>query len=154
MLGTLLITGGFSAFVGYTIVLNVRGGKAERALSHARGAQSATTFAEMFPTDAERVVARMLYPRLEKLTYTKAFPLSKEDRLFSTPHTGSILSDEATAYYLNFDDEDVWDDAIAVLRDLSCDAPKSVIADEMQGVETIGQLVTGLAKLTSRPATR
>jgi len=154
MLGTLLIAGGFSAFVFYTVVLNARGRKAERELARARGTQNATTFADMFPTEPERVVARTLYPRLEKLTFTKALPLSKEDRLFSTPHTASILSDEATSHYLNFDDEDVWDDVVAVLKELSCDAPKTLIANEIQGVETIGQLVTGLAKLTSRPATR
>jgi hypothetical protein len=154
MLGTILIVGGFSAFVGYTVLFNVRGRKAERALAKARGTQNATSFAEMFPTDAERVVAGTLYPRLEKLTFTRALPLSKEDQLFSALYTGSILFDEVTAHYLNFDDEDLWDDIVAVLTELCSDAPQTVIANELQGVETIGQLVTALAKLTSQTAIR
>ena len=148
MLGTLLITCGFSAFVGYTVLFNIRGRKAERAVAKARGTQNATSFAEMFPTDAERLVARMLYPRLEKLTFTRELPLSKEDRLFSTPYSRSILCAEVTVHDLNFDDEDLWDELIAVLTELRCEAPKTVIADELQGVETIGQLVTALAKVT------
>src|SRR3954467_1273353 len=68
MLGTLLNAGGFSAFVGYAVLFNLRGRKAERALAQARGIQDATSFAEMFPTEAERVVARTLYPQLERLT--------------------------------------------------------------------------------------
>jgi len=152
MLGTLLIAGGVSAFVGYTVLLNVRGRKAERALAKARGTQDATSFAEMFPTDTERVIARMLYPRLEKLTFTRELPLSKEDRLFSTPYSSSILSDDVAAHRLNFDDEDLWDELIAILAELRCDTPEIVIADELQGVETIGQLVTALAKVTSQPA--
>ena len=92
MLGTLLIAGGFSAFVGYTVLFNMRGREAERALAQVRGTQNATSFAEMYPTDAERVVARTLYPRLEKLTFTRELPLSKEDRLCSVPYSGSILS--------------------------------------------------------------
>ena len=106
----------------------------------------------MFPTDGERVVARMLYPRLEKLTFTRELPLSKEGRLFSTPYNSSILCAEVTVFDLNFDDEDLWDELIAVLTELRCEAPKTVIADELQVVETIGQLVTALAKVTSEPA--
>lgn len=154
MLGTLLIAGGFSAFVAYTVLFNARGRKAERALAKARGPQNATSFAEMFPTDAERIVARTLYPRLEKLTFTRELPLSKEDLLFSTPYSVSILSDEVTAYNLSFDDEDLSDDVVAVLTELRCGAPKAVIADELQGVETLGQLVSALAKLAPQPANR
>src|SRR5438105_13793959 len=108
----------------------------------------------MFPTNEERIVAGTLYPRLERLTFTRELPLSKEDRLFSIPYSGSILSDEVTAHCLRFDDEDIWDDVIAVLTELRCTLPKTVIADELQDVETIGQLVTALAKLTSQPAIR
>ena len=154
MLGTLLILGGISAFVGYTVLLNVRGHQAERALAEARGIQNATSFAEMFPTDAERVIARMLHPRLEKLTLTRELPLLKEDRLFSTPDSGSILSDDVTAHHLSFDDEDLWHEVIAILAELRCEAPEIVIADGLQGVETVGQLVTALAKVTSQPAVR
>jgi hypothetical protein len=153
MLGTLLIAGGFSAFVGYTVLFNMRGHKAERALAQVRGTQNATSFAEMFPTDAERVVARTLYPRLEKLTFTRELPLSKEDRLCSVPYSGSILSDEVTAHCLDIDAEDLWDGVVAVLTELRCEVPKTVIADGLRGVETVGQLVIALAKLTS-PATR
>src|SRR3954463_7795564 len=64
MLGALLIAGGVSAFVGCTVLFNTRGRKAERAVAQARGTQSAPSFAEMFPTDAEQDVARALYPRL------------------------------------------------------------------------------------------
>lgn len=152
MLGTLLLAGGISAFVGFTVLINVRGHNAERALAKTRGAQNATSFAEMFPTEAERVIARMLYPRLEKLTFTRELPLSKEDRLFSTPNSTLILSDEVVAHHLDFDDEDLWDELIAVLTELQCEAPKTVIADQLQAVETIGQLVTALAKVKSEPA--
>jgi len=154
MLGALLIAGGFSAFVAYTVLDNVRGRKGERALAKARGAQNATSFAELFPTDAERIVARALYPQLENLTFTRELPLSKEDRLFPTPQNGSVLSDEVTAPCLSFDDEDLWDGVVAVLSELRCDTPKIVIADELQGVETVGQLVSALAKLASQPAIR
>lgn len=154
MLGTLLIAGGFSAFVAYTVLFNVRGHKAERSLAQVRGVQNAIAFAEFFPTDAERVVARTLYPRLQRLTFTRELPFSKEDRLFSHPYSGSILSNEVTAHCLSFDDEDLWDDIVAVLTELGCDAPKTVIADQLQGVETVGQLVTALAMLTSQPAIR
>jgi hypothetical protein len=84
----------------------------------------------------------------------ESLPLSKEDRVFSHPYSGSILSDEVTAHCLSFDDEDLWDDIVAVLSELGCDAPKPVIADQLQGVETVGQLVTALAMLTSQPAIR
>src|SRR6478672_8734951 len=151
MLETLLITGGFSAFVAYTVLLNVRGRKVERALAKVRGVQNAYSFAETFPTDAERVVARTLHPRLERLTFTRELPLLKEDRLFSPPYSGSILSDEVTGHCLGFDDEDLWDDVVAVVKKLGCDAPKTLIADQLQGVETVSQLVTALAKVTSQP---
>jgi len=153
MLGTLLIAGGFSAFVGYAVLFNLRGRKAERALAQARGIQDATSFAEMFPTEAERVVARTLYPQLERLTFSRVLPLSKEDRLCSIPYSGSILSDKMIAHCLNFDDEDLWDGVVAVLTELRCEAPKTVIRDGLQGVETVGQFVLALAKLTS-PAIR
>lgn len=113
MLGTLLIAGGISAFVGYTVLFNVRGRKAERTLAKARGTQNATSFAQIFPTDAERVIARILYPRLENLTFTGELPLLREDRPFSTPHAGSILPGEVAAHDSDFDDEDLWDEVIA-----------------------------------------
>jgi len=151
MLGTLLIAGGISAFVGYTVLFNVRGRKAERALAKARGTQNATSFAEIFPTDAERVTARILYPRLEELTFTGELPLLKEDRLFSTPSASSTLPGEVATHDLDFDDEDLWEEVIAALKELRCEAPESVIASGLQGVETVGQLVTALAKVTSQP---
>jgi hypothetical protein len=154
MLGALLIAGGFSAFVGYTVLFNTRGRKAERAVAQARGTQSAPSFAEMFPTDAEQDVARALYPRLEKLTFTGQLPLLREDRLFFNRNTGSILSEEVSAQHLNFDDEELWEEIVAVLPELHCDTPKTVIADELQGVETVGQLVTALAKHIFQPGAR
>ena len=155
MVGILLALGGFCALVAvYTVLLNARGRKAERAIARVRGAQNAASFAEMFSTEAERAVAWALYPRLEKLTFTQELPLSKADRLFSRSFSGSILSDEAAAHWLNFDDEDLWDDVLAVLTDLGCDVPKTVVADELEGVESVGQLVTALSKLASRRAIR
>jgi hypothetical protein len=153
MLGTVLVVGAVSA-VGYSILLNMREHKADRAMANARGAENATSFAETFPTEAERTVALALYPRLQKLTLTGELPFLKEDLLFSPAYSLSIVSDEAAAHHLNFDHEDLWDNVVAVLAELDCDAPKTVIGDELQDVKPIGQLESALAKLTSKPAIR
>jgi hypothetical protein len=151
---TILIVCGFFAFVFFTILLNLRERKIERTLAQIRGAQDVTSFTEMFSTDAERAVARALYPRLKRQTATRAVPLIKEDRLFSLPYDGSILSDSATAHSLRFLEEDLLDEVIAVLAELECNAPKTVVADELEGVETVSQLVSSLAKVISQPVNR
>ena len=148
---TLLIVCGFSAFVVFVALFNIQEHKTEKALSQLRGGQDATSFAALFVTDAERVVAKALYPRLQQQTATRKLPLAREDKLFSAPYSGSILSESATAHCLRFLEEDLFDEALAVLAELGCDVPKTVAADELQGVETVGQLVTALARVTSRP---
>jgi hypothetical protein len=82
----------------------------------------------------------------------KGFHLSKEDRLFAAPYVDAIVSNEVTSHCLNLDDEDLWDDVIGVLA--GCDCPELVIADQLQGVDTVGHLVTALAKVASHPITR
>jgi hypothetical protein len=148
---TILVVCGFLAFVFFTILFNIRERKVERTLAQIRGAQDVTSFTEIFSTDAERVVARALYPRLRQQTATRAVPLIKEDRLFSLPYNRSILSDSATAHSLRFLEEDLFDQVIAVLAELECNVPKTVVADELEGVETVGQLVSALAKVISQP---
>jgi len=151
---TLLIVCGFLAFVVFIALFNIQEHKTERALAQLRGAQDATSFAALFVTDAERVVAKALYPRLEQQTATRTLPLAREDKLFSPPYSGSILSESATAHCLRFLEEDLFDEVLAVVTELGCDAPKTVVADELQGVETVGQLVTALARVTSQPVNR
>jgi hypothetical protein len=103
----------------------------------------------MFAMDAERAIARNLYPRLQRLTFTGNLPLLKEDRLFPAVRSGSILSDEASVHTLGFDDEDLADEVIACLKELGCAVPQSALTDGLSGVKTIGQLVSALAKLSS-----
>jgi hypothetical protein len=148
---TILIACGFLAFVIFTILFSIRERKIERGLAQIRGAQDVTSFAEIFSTGAERAVARALYPRLKKQTATRALPLIKEDRLFSLSYHASILSDSAIAHSLRFLEEDLFDEVIAVLAELGCSVPKTVVADELEGVETVGQLVSALAKVISQP---
>ena len=150
---TFLIVCGL-AFVLFVILFNVQQRKTERALAQVRGAQNTASFAAMFRTDAERVVAGALYPRLKQQTATRELPLLREDRLFSDPYSGSILSDSATAHCLRFLEEDLFDMVLEVLTELRCDAPKTVVADQLQGVETVGQLVTALAEVTSQATNR
>ena len=151
---TILIVCGFLAFVFFTILFNIRERKMERGLAQIRGAQDVTSFTEIFSTDAERVVARALYPRLKHQTATRAVPLIREDRLFSLSDNGSILPDSATVYSLRFLEEDLFDEVIAVLAELECNVPKTVVADELEGVETVGQLVSALAKVIPQPVNR
>ena len=103
----------------------------------------------MFETDAERSVARKLYPRLESLTFTRKLPIFREDRLFSAPYSGSLLSEEVSAQTLDFDDEDLADEVIGCLKELGCEAPQMAVTNELSAVKTVGQLVSALAKLRS-----
>ena len=52
---------------------------------------------------------------------------------------------------MRFLEEDLFDEVIAVLAELECNVPKTVVADELEGVETVGQLVSALAKVISQP---
>jgi hypothetical protein len=150
----LVILCGVLAFVVFLVFSNIRDRKTEKALAQLRGAQVVASFAEMFSTDAERAVARTLYPRFEQQTATRNLPLAREDKLFSPPYSGSILSEQATAHCLRFLEEDLFDAVLAVLRELGCDAPQTVVADELDGVETVGQLITALARVTAQPVNR
>lgn len=149
----LVILCGVVAFL-FLVLWNIRDRRTEKALAQLRGAQDVTSFAAMFSTDAEPPVARNLYPRLEQQTATRNLPLAREDKLFSPPYGGSILSEEATAHCLCFLEEDLFDAVLAVLRKLGCDAPQTVVADELDGVETVGQLITALARMTAQPVNR
>jgi hypothetical protein len=150
----LVILCGVLAFVVFLVFSSMRDRKTEKALAQLRGAQDVTSFAAMFSTDAERAVARALYPRLEQQTATRNLPLVREDKLFSPPDSGSILSEQATAHCLRFLEEDLFDAVLAVLRELGCEAPQTVVADELDGVETVGQLITALARVTAQPVNR
>jgi hypothetical protein len=151
---TIIVMCGFLALVVVIVLFNIRERKTERALAHVRGAQDLSAFAAMFSTDAEHSMAKALYPRLEQQTSTRELPLVKEDRLFPPPFDGSILSELATGHCLRFLEEDLFDVVMAALAELGCNTPETVVADELQGVETVGQLVTGLARLTSQPTPR
>lgn len=146
----LVILCGVLAFVVFIAFSNIRDRRTEKALAQVRGAQDVTSFAAMFSTDAERTVARTLYLRLEQQTATRNLPLVREDKLFSPPYSGSILSEQATAHCLRFLEEDLFDTVLAALRELDCDAPQTVVADELDGVETVGQLITALARVTAQ----
>jgi len=50
---------------------------------------------------------------------------------------------------LGFDDEDLLDEVRAVFKEIGCEASEAAFADELQGAETVGQLITALANLTS-----
>jgi len=145
---------GVLAFAVFLVFSNIRDRKTEKALALLRGAQDVTSFAAMFSTDAERAIARALYPRLEQQTATRNLPLVREDKLFSPPYSGSILSEQTTAHCLCFEEVDLFDTVLAVLRELECDAAKTLVGDELDGVETVGQLITALARVTARPVNR
>ena len=151
---TIIVVCGVLALLVFFALFSIREHKTERALARLRGAQDISSFAAMFSTDAERTIAKVLYPRLEQQASTREFPLAKEDRLFSPQFGGSILSESATGYCLRLLEEDLFDLAIAALTEVGCNAPEIVVADELQGVESVGQLVTALGRLTSQPTAR
>ncbi len=103
----------------------------------------------MFSTDAERLVATRLYPRLERLTFSRELPLLKDDRLFSAAYSGFNPVRRSGRAPLGFDDEDLLDEVRAVFKEIGCEASEAAFADELQGAETVGQLITALANLTS-----
>jgi hypothetical protein len=125
------------AVVVITVWHNVRGRRRERAIVNARGPQDVAAFVGMFTTDAERLVAQKLYPRLQSLTHTHELPLAKDD-IFRT---------------LDIDIEDLLDEVVAVFADLGCRKPTdSELSDGLAGVKTIGQLVSAIANLTTAAA--
>jgi hypothetical protein len=129
---------GVAAFVAVNVWLNLKGRKKERRLQRIRGAQDAKAFAAMFAAEPERLVAENLYPRLQSITYTHALPLAKDD----------------TFPALHFDPEDLLDEVRGVFADLGCNKPNSTeLTQGLAGVETIGELVVALAKLTSAETT-
>jgi len=145
-----LVGSGVVALVAHTLWFNHTGRDKERALVKTRIAQNATSFAKMFGTEAEQLVAAKLYPRLERLTFTHALPLYMDDRLFSTHAFGSILSPGPTEHTLGFDREDLLDEVLATVKELGYKTPSDaeLSAELHQGIETVGQLVQAVARLT------
>jgi hypothetical protein len=121
-----------SGFVAWTIWLNIRGRRYERRLSRERGSQTESEFVSLFQTEAEQYAAKLLYPRIESLTFTKQLPLRADDSLTNEPL--SIVPDDLT-----FEIEELFAES-GMCFSLNPDA-----ADALSKARTVGELVARIA---------
>lgn len=133
-MGNVLIAAIVAGLVWWIIRFYVRARHRERALLEARGEQTASEFAALFPDESERRVAEKLYPKLQTLTLSESVPLRPEDMLFTQ---------------LEIDDEDLTDEIDGVLAEFGRNQPtdrewKLAFGD---GVKTVGELVTAVSRL-------